>query len=592
MLSSNPASSPPPLELRTPSRSVPARALQPQGAIPDNGYVSPRQQLERRTTAPGSPLQPSQQPPHHGLNAPRPSLSPLSEYHSGFADEDLGSPFNVANHRRQHSFPNLLPLAFGSRTPSPTRKKHARSPSEQMPYTGDGRAAAGSPRGGGGGGLVSWLSGSAGAASALGLSHPDTRNTPRTSKDASTPNTTPTRARKTPAGPGSTAADQLTTPKSTTTTAASRFMSALSSRFNPTTPTNTTTTTTQNPQQEDELCTLNLEAALFPQHSSSPTPSSPRPGDPFSPSAFKNLHMNALGLLTKMQSAYREQAAALRDLQAERSAQRDELEEAVTRAAHLKMQLEGMARRAAEQEGVVRGLMGELEAERRRARGKAEAAVSGAAVVVRTDPPPVAPASEGEEARSMVSEDLGVDEDRRRRRRRRRTGGHPPRKSGEGEGAEGGEDTTTDDDDDENESAESESVFSRCRSPALPLQSPMQAHPAATTAGASDRASSSVIGVVEGPGTSHVRNPAGSGSAAATPRQRAGQQQPMSAFQKILKGISGEDAGCTNCKGQDASVAWDTVGLLRDENRHLKTRVGELEVAVEGALDLVNGIGL
>jgi hypothetical protein len=32
--------------------------------------------------------------------------------------------------------------------------------------------------------------------------------------------------------------------------------------------------------------------------------------------------------------------------------------------------------------------------------------------------------------------------------------------------------------------------------------------------------------------------------------------------------------------------------LLRDENRHLKTRVGELEVAVEGALDLVNGLGL
>jgi hypothetical protein len=66
----------------------------------------------------------------------------------------------------------------------------------------------------------------------------------------------------------------------------------------------------------------------------------------------------------------------------------------------------------------------------------------------------------------------------------------------------------------------------------------------------------------------------------------------MNAFQKILKGISGEEAGCRNCKGQDASVAWDTVGLLRDENRHLKTRVGELEVAVEGALDLVNGLGL
>jgi hypothetical protein len=150
MLTHTPAASSPPLDLHPSPQSVhvsvPGRALQPQVAIPDNGYASPRQQLDRRTPAPGSPLQPSpQQQPQHGLNAPRPSLSPLSEYHSGFADEDLvsprlspspspsPSPFSVGNHRRQQSFPNLLPLPFGSRTPSPTRKTHARSPSEQMP---------------------------------------------------------------------------------------------------------------------------------------------------------------------------------------------------------------------------------------------------------------------------------------------------------------------------------------------------------------------------------------------------------------------------------------------------------------------------
>ena len=88
-----------------------------------------------------------------------------------------------------------------------------------------------------------------------------------------------------------------------------------------------------------------------------------------------------------------------------------------------------------------------------------------------------------------------------------------------------------------------------------------------------------------------ARNPP-PGSANAPPKLKAAAQ--MSAFQKILKGISGDEpaAGCQNCKGQDASVAWDTVGMLRDENRYLKTRVGELEVAVEGALDFVNGIGM
>ena len=39
-------------------------------------------------------------------------------------------------------------------------------------------------------------------------------------------------------------------------------------------------------------------------------------------------------------------------------------------------------------------------------------------------------------------------------------------------------------------------------------------------------------------------------------------------------------------------MAWDTVGLLRAENRGLKERVGELEGCVEGALDLCSGLGL
>lgn len=75
----------------------------------------------------------------------------------------------------------------------------------------------------------------------------------------------------------------------------------------------------------------------------------------------------------------------------------------------------------------------------------------------------------------------------------------------------------------------------------------------------------------------------------------------MTTFQKIIKGVVdvaeeiGQELGtvqaCRNCEGKDASVAWDTVSLLRDENKHLKQRVGQLEVAVEGALDLVNGLG-
>jgi hypothetical protein len=38
-------------------------------------------------------------------------------------------------------------------------------------------------------------------------------------------------------------------------------------------------------------------------------------------------------------------------------------------------------------------------------------------------------------------------------------------------------------------------------------------------------------------------------------------------------------------------VAWDTVSLLRAENRGLKERVGSLEGAVETALDLCSNMG-
>lgn len=71
----------------------------------------------------------------------------------------------------------------------------------------------------------------------------------------------------------------------------------------------------------------------------------------------------------------------------------------------------------------------------------------------------------------------------------------------------------------------------------------------------------------------------------------------MTAFRKLMKGISGEAdirtvTECSNCQGQDASMAWDTASLMRDENRGLKDRVTELESALEGALDVVNGLGL
>jgi hypothetical protein len=114
---------------------------------------------------------------------------------------------------------------------------------------------------------------------------------------------------------------------------------------------------------DDELLNLNISQSLFPHG----------PADPLAPSSFNDLLANAEALLSRYQKSYRQLSTALVDAQSEQSAQDDELEEAETRARHLKMQLETMAARANEQDEQMRSLMEDLAFERR-ARQEEEAA--------------------------------------------------------------------------------------------------------------------------------------------------------------------------------------------------------------------------
>lgn len=307
----------------------------------DHGYQSPRQQHERSTSSTSTIAT----PPHreNAFNAPRPSLLPYQEYHSGFTDDDLAasSPLSPSSysHRRQTSFSNLLPLALRNRTPSPTRKTSVLAGGGDMPFTGDGRSRPGtaagsesaSPRG-----LAGWLSGTTTTVAAGNLS---SRMGSRT-----TPDVTPTRLRK---NTTTTTALDSSANIDTTPSAASRFMSALSTRLAPQQP---QPPPTHPSLDSDPLYNLDIDSALFP---------SPSDRDAFSPAAFKNLHLNAAGWLQRYQAAYRSLALADKEAESLRVAERDELEEAATRAAHLKMQLEGMARRAAEQEEAMRLLVEE-----------------------------------------------------------------------------------------------------------------------------------------------------------------------------------------------------------------------------------------
>ncbi|ORY70076.1 uncharacterized protein BCR38DRAFT_334064 [Pseudomassariella vexata] len=317
-----------------------------------------------------------------------------------------------------------------------------------------------------------------------------------------------------------------TTPKSTSITQSRfGFLSALTTRL--------TSQSPVTPLSEEEILNLNVEAALYPSMS-------PSERDTFSPAAYKNLQINATGLVLKMQSAYRERTTAFQEIQAERSVEKEEAEEINMRVESLKMQLEHMASKAAEQEQAMQQLMRELKAEKK---ARIEERLTREKLL-----------AEG----PIVNEDLGVDEAERQKWRK--------------SGLTVKSDVSFDTDE---ESAESESVFSRSRSPTIMT---------------SARESTIDLPTVQ---------PGKTASMEATPKSKTAKE--MTTFQKLFKGISGDTTkddgglgadGCKNCRGRDSSVAWDTVSLLRDENRGLKHRVADLEVAVDGALDVVNGIGL
>ncbi|KAM3417624.1 hypothetical protein BST61_g5860 [Cercospora zeina] len=110
----------------------------------------------------------------------------------------------------------------------------------------------------------------------------------------------------------------------------------------------------QTPNIEDEMLSININTALFPHG----------PADPLSPHAFNDLLLNATNLIQRMQTAYKEKMEYLASIQPEIDAQKEEVEEAQTRSAHLKMQLEDTARLAKEQRDVNEELILKLSEEK------------------------------------------------------------------------------------------------------------------------------------------------------------------------------------------------------------------------------------
>ncbi|KAI1393911.1 uncharacterized protein F4822DRAFT_29639 [Hypoxylon trugodes] len=475
------------------------------------------------------------------LRSPRiPALFP-DRRHSSSSSIDSDIP-----HQRQQSAPNLQSHA----ALTPDSRQHARRQSQGMPFTGDGRSTTARRPENSPGRFGGWLS------------------APNNSTDgrAPSPDTTPKSKRG--------VATAESTPKSATP---SRFgflassMSALTTRLTtgqqaPATPSSSMSIPIDPLDADDELCTLDIEAALYPgSHSGlGVSMGGVERDDTFSPAAYKNLQVNAAGLLRKMQDAYRRRTVALKEAQAEKEVQREEAEEAELRARNFKNQLESMAVKAAEQERAMRRLVEELRMEREeRGRREQEYQRHG-----RYD-------SNGKMniEGPLITEDLCVDEAEQEEKERKRW-----RKSDGTVRSDLSIDTTASNTTDGESAGESESIFSRSRSPT-----------AMTSATESENLELLTVRTPPPPTPSSLSKSSKTPTPISTTIIATTNAPQLSAFQKLVKGISGED-GCTNCRGQDSSVAWDTVSLLRDENRSLKHRVAQLEVVVEGALDVVNGI--
>lgn len=351
------------------------------------------------------------------------------------------------------------------------------------------------------------------------------------------------------------------------TSAASRITNFFSS---PKTPSKANTVQVPVGLNNDEFLTLDVESALFPA-------GPPYEQDAFSPSSFKNLEQNARGLLSKLHNAYKLRTVSLHEVSAEKEAMSEELEEAQTKMDLLKANLSSLAHQVDERDNTIRDLINELNKEKQaRANEKEARERSIAMVTARAQRDAAKRGSTSDLSIDTTGEDLGISSARWKRQ-------------------SGGTDFTEGDSD--AESGAEESTFSRARSPVNSIAGTVDSMPTVTPE------------IMQASFGRMVPNPTHTSGFEKRPKM----VQQKSTFQKVLSkmntssdsdetvmptshdrygGLGMGEQGCSNCQGKDASVAWDTVGLMRAENKGLKERVGELEKAVEDTLDLPFMIGL
>jgi hypothetical protein len=289
---------------------------------------------------------------------------------------------------------------------------------------------------------------------------------------------------------------------------------------------------------DDEFLNLDITAALFP----------PGSGGQSDQDAFDALRRNADTTIRRLQAAYKQRTFALHEVMADKNEKQEELEETKTRTSHLKIQLDGMAEKVLQQDKAMKAMAEELEQERQLRQRESESRRHSMMLVKAAD--------------DDTNSDLGGELRAPTRSLKRASNCTLASDSG----CESGDESVAD------------SVFSHrdgIGSPRSTITVP----------------SPNVSQIALSPPTSTPMMPAQKDN-----KPAPAPPQHQSAYDRVLKGLAssgltkplkGSTSGCANCYGVPASEAWSVMGVLKDENRGLKGRLGELEVVIDDCLNVV-----
>ncbi|KAJ5735669.1 uncharacterized protein N7483_000794 [Penicillium malachiteum] len=292
---------------------------------------------------------------------------------------------------------------------------------------------------------------------------------------------------------------------------------------------------------DDEFLNLDIAAALY------------TPADATHDEALDFIREQASDVLQRMQEAYKQRTFIMHQALADRNERLEELGETRARVDHLKSQLDGMAEKVLSQEKAMQAMAAELEQERRMRQREENRSRSRTMRMV--------PAEDEIPSLALQTPHRGA---------KRASHGTFTSDSG----FESGDESIA------------ESVFSHregVESPTSTLTAPS-------------------------PNLSQVALAAPTVNPTLTPTIQknliaaTGTPTPKgpSAYDRVMKGIASTRLGssfvgnpnlnsnqCNNCHGIPSHEAWSVMGVLKDENRGLKTRVGELELVIDDCLGLV-----